>query len=233
MKGRIDAYDKRRIESARKEIKKKSLLFTDPKERSDFVSQERSGALQKYDSGKKDDETMLLIAVYDFERKRIVTNGIWNYTFTEVEAPHIEIGSGRDGANMYLSTKTQGLSADKLGIDELVFYVLNAHAMSTVNVGVGGTPNIVLINEKKSTVLSHEETSILTNLSGAYMAEIIPREKMEDFVKKSLSKKTGYTKKIEFCKNVAKELDVTVNTLTSATIPAGVWQERANHKRTR
>ena len=59
---------------------------------------------------------------------------------------HLEIGSGSDGANLYLATRLQGIDTTHLSPEQLAFFVLNAYATSTVNQGVGGSPKLARVS---------------------------------------------------------------------------------------
>jgi hypothetical protein len=167
--------------------------------------------------------TRLMLDVYDKKEKMLRRFSINKLGWHEEEIPPATDGSGRDGANYYFSKELQGKNSDKFSLEELVFHVGNAYACSTINIGVGGTPNIMITSKDSVRELSREESSAVANVCGAYSADILKDEKIAiDYIRNILSEKPDY-------ENIAKSLDLCERDLTKSARDPNDWIEIANN----
>jgi hypothetical protein len=175
-------------------------------------------AHKKYGQG-----TRLMLDVYDKKEKMLRRFSIDKRGWDELEIPPATDGSGKDGADYYFSKELQGKNSDKFSLEELVFHVGNAYACSTINVGVGGTPNIMVTSNDGVRELSREKSSAVANVCGAYSAGILKDEHIAiDYIKNILSDKPNY-------ENIAKSLDLCERDLTKAARDPNEWIEIANN----
>ena len=226
----LDMNDQNYLDSLRIEIEKKAVLIQNPDERTGFIRQSISDAMKDYDNGKrnKDNVAYLVAVAFDNERSKIRMYAMDPFTAWEVNSYHMEIGSGSDGANIYLATKLQGVDSTQLSVADLLFFTLNAYSTATVNQGVGGTPKIARISKEGCTIINPERTIALANMSGAYLSEfpVSVHDRASMRLKFGLvlsSDKPPYDK-------IAKEIGLSDDTLVSTYIPYSSWQERSNRK---
>lgn len=82
-------------------------------------------------------------------------------------------GSGSDGAHNYLAEKT--LNFEKATMEEMIWETVAAHARSTMNTGVGGTPGVQLVTQQGVRTLNRAQQVCLANIAGIYSAELFPQ----------------------------------------------------------
>lgn len=227
---KINHSDNQFLEKEKLEVEKKSILIPGRKERNKFVQQMKSDILNKYDRFKHDpsSQTPLMLVANDESKGKV---RMFYMTFDGVDelfSSHVEIGSGRDGSNIYLGTKLQGVDAKILASHELAFFAANAYCNSTINQGVGGLPKIAKLSREGVEILPTEKSVALINLSGAYLAgfnhdKLSPESTIGLFNAIINYKRPPYSR-------VAKILDIKESTLITAYIQYSSWQERANKK---
>lgn len=227
IKERENRLVERFFKNAEEDIAKKALLIPNKNKKKGFVDKETAKVMQTYDDFKHDPKervTFILVA-YDKNKKKIRQFDINSIGSNELFLPHVEIGSGQDGANMYFTTKLQGLDSTKLNFEELTFFVVNAYTLANVNIGVGGTPKIAHINEEHYKILPVDRTKALTNLSGAFLADYnqeLSLKQIKDYFHTILvSENPPYDE-------IAHKLKINEETLITILIPYGSWQERTN-----
>ncbi len=213
------------ILSNRRTIDLKSKHIGSKAERQKYVEQETAKAITEYEQYLRNPQnaTQFIVVGYDAQNKRIRMHVIDSRSPAEYFMHHIELGSGADGAHMYLSNALQGLSMKDLSAQDLTFFAVNAYTSANINIGVGGTPRVAVISQKGAHALPVEQARVMANLSGAFLASINPElttNRVRDHIGKILKKK-GSGK-------VARDLCIPVHVLKSMTIPYGSWQERAN-----
>lgn len=227
-KSSIDRFSNSYLQAQREEIYRKASMIQDEAEQKQFIQQQTGMVLQQYDQMKQDPShrTEFVLTAFDKKAKKVRIFYIDANQTGEYSSDHIEIGSGSDGANLYFATKLQGIDARKLNAADMAFFVTNAYSLSTVNLGVGGTPKIAKISEDGSEVLDPEKTRVLGNLSGGYLSEFnqdLTAQKTREHFKAILdsNQRPDY-------EPVTKLLDLNTNTLTTTYIPLSSWQDRAN-----
>ncbi|GEM_PF-2755547 len=228
-KGKIDENDAQSIEVAKGKIQKKAALIDDAAQREQFVQQELFRHMQQYDQSKQDPkmQSEFILAAFDGIGKRVRQFYLSKDMLTELFTPHAEIGSGADGAGMYFTTKMQGIDPSRMDLDQMALLAMNAYCSATVNTGVGGTPQIHLIDQEGTETLIRERSVALANVSGAYLAELIKPE--PDIA-------LAYFRDILEHKEprydiIARKLGINPGALTSIWIPPSSWQEAANAAR--
>jgi uncharacterized protein YwgA len=229
-KENTDRYIKRKKE----EIEAKAKLFPDSvavEIVSDWTRSEIGRALKEMDDYAKDPQknatTEIILDVYDEKKQKLRSFGISYQGFGEMQSEKLEIGSGADAANLYGNMKTQGIELRDEPFEKLLFHAVNAYSASTINRGVGGTPNITVIDKKAARPLSKEKVAALTNISGAYLSELpgLTREDAEDLFSEIVKDEHKWAEK------ACGKLGITEDTLVCATTPYSTWQEIANEKR--
>jgi hypothetical protein len=224
----IQSYHRSVLSYKSQDIKRKSEEITDEQTRKELRTQKELELLREYDERKGMYSADFILMAYDKVSKRIRTITITEDVRDEYFSSHIEMGSGRDGADLYMRTKLQGIEPVSLKTEQLLFYALNAFSTSTINSGVGGTPKIVRINENGSSVIEIPKTIALANLSGAYLSELNPKKltkkRVISNIKKILNNTTpDYT-------GVSSDIGIDHKTLQNTYIPYSSWQERANRE---
>jgi hypothetical protein len=221
---RQDKVDAVYLASLREEIAKAAQLIVDPVDRKKAVDGKTREILGQWEKTKLDDGNGFLFSAYDNDAGKVRVFSMNGISYGESFMDHFEIGSGSDGANLYLSTRLQGLNVSKLSLEDLAFFALQAHATSTINRGVGGTPKIAVVS-KEGAILGPDKTVALVNLSGAYLAEHAHTLKSTD-VRQAI--KGILENDIPNYKSVARKLGVDAKTLTNVCIPYSSWQEASN-----
>ncbi|MEK6920634.1 MAG: hypothetical protein AABX82_02025 [Nanoarchaeota archaeon] len=227
--GIFDRNDQAYLESQKKEIEKKAALIDKEEERTRYVAQEIERLMHMFGTRKSEPayNSHFAAAGYDANANRVRLFWINENVVTELQMPYVLIGSGSDSAHLYFTAKLQGTKKETLTKEELYFYALNAHSFATLNAGVGGTPLIGITDAEKSRLVVPERTIAAVNISGAYLAEGhdgLTGKRTKNYVAEVLEDRNpGY-------KAIAKELGLTIETLTTLVIPYSSWQERANRQ---
>jgi hypothetical protein len=228
-KEKVDCFDNSYLDSMKIETEKKAKVIEGKEEKKQFSEQKLRELIRDYENKKHDLENMTHFALvgYDDVKEKIRAFRLDPFLNIEINNNHVEIGSGGDGANMYLSTKLQGVDSNQLTPADLAFFALNAYSTATVNQGVGGTPKIARISKEGCRIIPIEKTIALANLSGAYLSEFpgsaFNKEITRETFKLILDNKADYGK-------IAAELGLSENALKTNYIPYSSWQERANRK---
>jgi len=218
--------DKQNIECMADEIYKKSELTLDEEARTKFIENEIRRCISEYERDRRNRTTYFIVSAYDFKKNRISQFMIDPERYECLDLDHYEIGSGSDAANLYFTTRLQGIDTDNLDVSDLVFNAMNAYSQSTVNQGVGGTPRVALISKQGTEVMPTEQAIDLTNLSGIYLSE---------FPKATLNNESTRAKFREILTDDNPRYDIIADLagvdrdiLTSTYVPMSSWQERAN-----
>jgi len=191
-----------------------------------FVENEIKSVMQRYDNHKQQNGSTFILVAYDKKSNVIRQWQIDEVTTNELFSDHIEIGSGSDGANMYLATSLQGINpASQLNTDDLLLFTLNAYNSSTMNHGVGGRPKIYRVSKDGNYLFPDEETNVLVNLSGAYLSKFDEENLTTKLTKELISHVISEHKNYG---NISKCLGLNVDTLKTLTIPYSSWQNRVN-----
>ncbi len=194
----------------------------------DYFNKELSSLVEGYERSKQDpsNQTSFMLVGFDNKVEKIRLFGIHPTGFVEIYVNHAEIGSGADGANLYLSKVLQGVDVRKLDDSTLAFFVVNAYSTATVNQGVGGTPKLARISKNGVKIFDLEQTRILTNLSSAYLSDFnndLTVRKVIDFFSKVKEEPKRDVKS-----EIAKLVGLNIETLVSTYIPLSSWYERTN-----
>ncbi len=211
------------------ELLEKANLVLDEADRKKFLEQGTIRLLQEFDKLKEDPitQTRFILTAYDKESKRARHFYIDAAQWVEQFSADYETGSGLDGAHFYFAGVLQGLDTRKLSSNALLFHAINAYAQASLNIGVGGTPQIARVSSEGNKVLSVEQARVLTNVSGAYTSRYTPHltpDRMKRYCGEVLQgKRTSFA-------NIARMLNTTPDSLTTMAIPYSVWQERANSR---
>ncbi len=225
---RLDAEEATYLQNARQDVLKKAILSVDETDSAKVVQSLMEMERQKFEQYVRDpnNQASFVMVAYDQAAQKIRTFYFGRQGFQEAFTDHVEIGSGADGGQMYLGTKLQGLKAKDLKLQELVFFAVNAYGLASINSGVGGTPDITLITRDGIKELEDDKVTALTNVSGAYLAELNPAglnvQKAKDIF-------TGILQNDEDAYAQAEELmGIAKKTLKQYRIPYSNLQEQAN-----
>lgn len=228
-KGRIDKYDNSYLASMFAEIEKKAHLIGNQAERKQFTKRKVAELMQNYDRSKRSENpTYFVLIGYDQKKGKVRLFNLDMFTSSEVCVNHMEIGSGADGANLYLGTKLPGVDSTKLTLADLTFFALNAYAAATINQGVGGTPKIARISQHGCEIVPEEKTVTLANLSGAYLSEF-PGLALNHGSTRAIFKEILDSANPRY-DLIAQEVGLSEDALKTIYIPSSSWQERANRK---
>ena len=225
-KARVDKGDTSWLSAQKAEIEKRAPLIDKPEDRESYVRNEIGELVRRYEKVKSEMPTHFVVVAYDMEAKRVREFVITPYMSEEKFMDHTEVGSGRDGANLYFATKLQGIDATRLKEEDLAFFAVNAYSFANINAGVGGTPKIARISEQGCRIVPVNRRLVLTNLSGAYLAGYkegeLTGEKVREYIKEVFGEG-----KPDFAA-MAAMLDTDERTLTTMYNPYSSWQEKAN-----
>jgi hypothetical protein len=170
-------------------------------------------------------EAAFVVVAYNKKEGKIQQFHMTANGYIEIFTDHAEIGSGADGANFYFLTKLQGVDRKKLKNADLAFFATNAYSLSTVNQGVGGTPNMTHITDEGTEMIDSDRTRVLANLSGAYLAEfpvpVLTNQRTRCYFDEVLNHDPRYD-------IIADVVSLNEATLKTILIPYSAWQERAN-----
>lgn len=219
-----DFFDNEIINESKKQILKRSSVFVNDESKSRFVEEEIRNFLNNFSEHKKSDKTNFILVGYDKKNGFIDQYYLQQDYVSKVSHYHLEIGSGRDGASLYLASKLPGVVVSDLQLNQLMFYAINAYSKATVNQGVGGTPKICMIDKNKSEVLSYNKCITLGNISGVYLAEL--NDKFTNKKILNLFDEIIYSEEIS--KNLFDDYDLNSDLMSSIYIPPSSWQEKAN-----
>ncbi|MBI5390861.1 hypothetical protein HZB02_05175 [Candidatus Woesearchaeota archaeon] len=167
------AYEERMLTVVTKDIEIRTMLIPED-QRQNYKSTEMQRMLTELSQRRANSDvhnTGILVVAYDNDSQRIRMHSVSYYNHLELYTHHVENGSGKDAAGLYLMAKLQGVDAKKLPVDDLLFFAVNAYTQATMNQGVGGTPKMCIITKEGTRMLPRETTVALVNLSGAYFAE--------------------------------------------------------------
>jgi hypothetical protein len=224
-KNNFDKEKNQYFASIKDQINQKASLIENAEEKEHYVRKEINKIIESYEQSKRQ-EGFLAILAYDKQKKKIRKHTISSSYVHENYSDHIEIGSGSDGANLYLSNKLQGVEASKLKINDLLFFALNSYSSSTVNIGVGGTPIIARVSEEGCDFLSAENINTIGNVSGAYLSEY-PNSHLNFNSTRKILNDIMNGNNLDFIK-IAKNIGLNEQTLKNTYIPYKSWQETAN-----
>jgi hypothetical protein len=224
---RILKIDNTILSAHRSELNLKANLILDEKEREDFMRSRIGMLMDEYDKSKNENSTNFMISSYDQKNDKIRLFGMGIYGYSEFFQNHAEIGSGSDGANSYLTATLQGVDSTTLVLEDLLFFGLNAHSMSTMNQGVGGTPKIAIITKDNTRLLDYERTLLLANLSGAYISERYEKDFSSDLFVDMITTilSPNYNAVVE---TLPKDLKDDFKLLKDVYIPFSSWQESSS-----
>ena len=194
-----------------------------------FIEQEIRTIMQRYDQLKQENMTSFVLVAYDTRYEKIRQFHIGHSGQNELFMDHIEIGSGFDGANMYLAANLQGIGQDiDLDTTDLMFFAMNAYNSSSINQGVGGTPKLIKIDAASNTTFPNDQVAAIMNVSGAYLSRFdeksISHRKTREYIKGILSENKGIYAKI------GRSIGLSAESLKTMAIPYSTWQDRANQR---
>lgn len=166
-------------------------------------------------------KSAVLIDFYDKKQKKLRRFYVDASEKAEVELPYITNGIGKDGADFYLLQKTQGIDPDDISLGEILFHTGMAYAASTINRGVGGTPNITITDKHCAKVLAKEHNAAITNICGAANAGMLEKKKAVIMINNVIGTEPQY-------EEIARVLEMTERDLTMAARNPNEWIEIAN-----
>jgi len=214
------------IDANKKSIEIAASAIADEKRKRQFVDNETGKLLRGYEEYQRDmGQSLISVVGYDKEEDRIRKFHVTYVDYSEGFIPADQIGSGKDGAHMYFSKKTQGIDPVELTTADLLFHAASAYSWSTTNIGVGGTPRIAIIDKDGVQIKEGNEVAALTTATNAYQAELLTKEEINKVVKQMLSKRG-----ISY-RQLAKKLGFSEENLKAAMIPYETLQEIANKRK--
>ncbi len=217
------------IESNRGDVYLKGLLLPSDEERQKFAQGEAQRLIQEIDRAKQSPDYNVQIAIVGFDDASGSIRQFYldHCRMSELVRDNFQIGSGVDGSNIYFAEELQGIDSSKLKMEELLYFALNSYSLASIDAGVGGTPNIVLLSKEGAKPVPRNPTVAMANLVGAERAGI---------ARKALSGRSQVVELIsgllegtaEAYSCAAKSMGVNENTLTGIYIPPASWKEASN-----
>ncbi len=227
---KIDSHDRTQLADLMNSSQKKAELIDDPAAKRQFLDAERARIWQQFDAFKEQQRqnpaVQLLVAAYDASVNRIRTILVNDIFLNELYVPHLEIGSGQDAAHLYFVENLQGVDTSKLRTPELLFHVGSAYMKSTLNLGVGGTPRVVIINSEKMAKLNSGLVAILTNVCGYHLAGAVTKDEAIE-VANAVASTTSQGMET-LTKGLCERVHVSIDDLAGATVPLSVIYQRVN-----
>lgn len=226
--GKLDAYDKHWLSEQLNGAMKKGELISGEQERLQYLNAERARIGQQFDQYKEQQRQQpalqLIVAAHD---KKLAKAKIFLISGTlgeEVFLPHLEIGSGADAAQLYFLEMLQGVNTGNLDKAKLLVHASCAYMRSTLNVGVGGTPRMVLVTEKDAQNLSGLVAPFLTNVCGYHLGGALTAKEVEDAANAALSPTSdAFSAKV---REISGKLETGEKELMMATLPLSVIHQR-------
>ncbi|MBW2991315.1 hypothetical protein KY348_06475 [Candidatus Woesearchaeota archaeon] len=230
LREKTDEIERIYAQNIKKNILNQAEIISDPNNKKDYIKNEESKELNNFRRDKRDGSALFALTSFDKQEGKIRQFQFHETAYAEQYGSHIEIGSGADGAHWYFTTKLQGMDNKKLKPDQLAFYAMNAYSFSTMNRGVGGTPKMAHVSKQGVKIIPLEQTRVLANLSGAYLAEL-PETKLDydntkRCFKEVLNEKEPRYDMINMTLGFGKD-----NIAQTTLIPYASWQEKANSER--
>lgn len=227
IEGKLDSYDRRWLSGQMNDAVKKSELIGDEQERLQYLNSERARIWQQFDHYKAEQRqqggtVQLLLAAHDSKLGKARLFSVSDAFRDEIFLPHVEIGSGADAAQMYFLEMLQGVNTGRLDAAKMLVYVASAYMKSTLNVGVGGTPRIVLIGKEKTDNLSGLVAPLIANVCGYHLAGALTREEVNGIADAAISG----VELTRHAKAVSQKLEVGETDLMKATMPLSVIHQR-------
>ncbi|MBI4438302.1 hypothetical protein HY640_00040 [Candidatus Woesearchaeota archaeon] len=231
---RVFSYYTEYLETKMREIYMKARLIQDPGQQDEFVRIKRNELMHEYDQHQQNPANRTQFAVVGFDING--SPGIKTFCFdfgrlAQCFGDTIYLGGGADASNIYLIEELQGIDTKLLRKPDLLFYALNAYALSTLNTGVGGTPTIAMVERGGARTLGHELSVVLTNLTGAYKARVpsigLTDDETKGFIAQVVSK--GLTPDV--LGNLSSRLGLSPESVGSIYMPFSSWKKKANNER--
>jgi hypothetical protein len=155
------------------------------------------------------------ISNYGINRKHV---GLFDYN---IDA----IGSGASAAIFGLNQSLQGTESTDLALDNLLYHALIGYNSSATSSGVGGIPQIAILDEDGTALIPQKTSILLGNLMGAHSAQLygaLTRKGTKDLVAQVLEDDKNTTGEI------AKILGMSKKNVTTLYIPPESWQTKSN-----
>lgn len=223
----IQNYEDFYIDKVKKEITRRADVISDPNYKANMINSDERKLLDNLEELRKMEHTQFVGIAYDKDSDGIKACTFYPKYFTESNSQHYEIGSGSDGAGLYFAKSLPGRNLSEQSVAEMLYFVANAYSFSTLNVGVGGTPKIVIIDKNKSNLLDTTKIRQIVNLSGAHLTNGYSRltlTKSVDTIEGILSDDK------ESLKGFASIVGYDEKILSEIYIPASSWTEAVNSR---
>lgn len=225
---KLDAYDRHWLSEQLNNATKKSELISSEQERLQYMNAETARIWQQFDQYKEGQRQnpvlQLIVAAHDKKLAKARVFLISGTLGEEIYLPHVEIGSGADAAQLYFLEMLQGINTGNLKADQLLVHVSSAYMKSTLNVGVGGTPRMMLITEKEARNLSGLVAPLLTNVCGYHLAGALTAEEVKDVAEATLASNSA--KLSGNIREISGKLRTSEEDLMRATVPLSVIHKR-------
>jgi hypothetical protein len=222
------------LEYRREEIRMRALVHLDDKTREEFLKSQYGEAQTVINKLKEDERSMLCITSYTRE-----PTGKTNIHLAQIDGDYglqtrpmitFPAGSGRDLAEARLLKETQGVELSSLKIDQLAFMAAYAYIEATMNVGVGGTPSLLIVDSAGVKELDARKARAITHLAGAYEARFRGAPNYPPEIAQycgEVVRKEGEDLESLFAE-LAERLKLTINVLTTMPTALHQWYERRN-----
>jgi hypothetical protein len=226
---RLAAFGRQVAQDSRNHLEDQLLLYDDEakrqKERENGVEIIRQGIVEYQQD--IESKPKFILTGYDKLSGRLRTFKFSMGLFDESYDTYENIGAGEDGSDRYLTQMLEGLQVGELLTNHLVFIAINAYSASTNIIGVGGTPQIAHIHKKGYRVLDTTRSTVIANLSGAFMSHYPPSDPLMydevlEFVRKILKFQSPPYQKM------ASRIEIRVPSLKDEFHSLSQWQQRTN-----
>lgn len=193
-----------------------------------YLRQELFGIQSKYDSIRSELTGMHMLAMGWDQQEHALRR--WEISHTAYREFFMDIGmiagSGTDGAHNYLADKT--VNFERATLQEMVWETLAAHARSTMNTGVGGTPSLHIVGQNGVVALNRAQRVALANVANMYSAELFPeivsRQTGPGLVKSVLDEQYGPIQEI------AERAGFFLSGFTDTYVEPSSWKERVKEQ---
>lgn len=237
---KLDADDKEWLAEKINNARKKAATINDKPESDRFFEAEKAKIFQEFDEAKHDQAhtppVEFLIAAYDAINKTMRKFLVRGTSIEEIHLPHHEIGYGVNAARLYFAESMPGVEPSSLITPELAFHTSCAFMKSTIEAGVGGTPRMAFVGEKRTRNLDSAAVAALTNVCGYFLAGALSRGEAQYFARAIVNVTTkadnaSYDRaEIEkLAAGLCGKLGTTPHDIVRATLPLSAIYQLVNH----
>lgn len=216
-------------DNERRNIEARAHAFGgDEASRKDFILGETRKLIEAVHQSDHDSQSDLILVGYDKSLKGVRAQGIRKNHIEQIEDLTYVIGSGTDGAHLFLTMERQGLDMSRFTEQELLLMISKGYAGANLNQGVGGQASLARINETGVEMMTDTKTILVQNIGAVYSAGLFPYS-MARFAMGTILRKDADLELL--VKQVAEQTSIDAQLLKTIGLDARELLTLANRKR--